>query len=394
MGSSSSTAETNRAAVRDDDCASCCSWDGTGIDDDDDEWDDLPDGAAANDADTTVQLMPPAVVFRSEGSSPLWNGGGVIPPAHELSSKVIDQLVNEELLRLSLEDREQALQDVHGVSDQVDETPAFVYEKLRELDEALKRMVQACQQANNDGERTVMVPTSPVYAYSLACQSNLRYVEDNEFRLRFLRADQFDVGKAAQRMVSHFASKLEYFGREMLSQDIRQEDLEEQDLVNLRCGSHQLLPSRDRAGRAVTIWIPRLKANDVPLRNKMRSAFYSYMDISKSDETQRKGYVDILYLLGAEFDFCGRELAWKLPKLIHEAIPLRLAGNHICYDKFFVSPLIHLGMLSTGTPARLRLRSHYGKGCGDDDDAGFFVLLVRFVGLYLTSCGASFVPPT
>jgi hypothetical protein len=296
------------------------------------------------------------------------SAGDEYPDPDEVSAKAIDQLVNEELFRLSLEDREQVYHDVHGVSDQVEETPEFLEDKLRQLSHALKQLVQADQDkaATTHGGEGVLSETAPTYAYSLAVRGDPSYVEGRELCLRFLRADQFDVGKAAQRMLAHFTSKLEYFGTGPLARDIIQQDLEPKDLEQLHCGSHQLLPSRDRAGRAVTIWIPRLKI-DVPIRNKMRSAFYAYMDMSKSEETQKKGYVDILYLLGAEFDFCGRELAWKLPKLVHEAIPLRLVANHICYDKFFISPLIQLGLLSTGTLARLRLRSHYGKAIAFED---------------------------
>lgn len=296
------------------------------------------------------------------GRANVFVGDDEFPHPDEVTAKAIDQLVSAELLRLSLEDREQVYDDIHGVSDQVEETPTFIQDKLQQLDHELKQMVQTDQRmtATNGGATGIISEDAPTYAYSLAVQTDAAYVEGRGFCLSFLRADQFDVGKAAHRMVSHFTKKLEYFGRDTLARDIRQDDLEPMDLQNLHCGSHQVLPSRDRTGRAVTIWIPRLKI-DVPLRNKMRSAFYAYMDMSKSEETQRKGYVDILYLLGAKFDFCGRELAWKLPKLIHEAIPLRLVANHICYDKFFISPLIQLGMLSTGTVARLRLRSHYGK---------------------------------
>jgi hypothetical protein len=88
-----------------------------------------------------------------------------------------------------------------------------------------------------------------LFAIKLAFQQNARYV--NEQKLKFLRADDFDPSKAAVRMISFFTSKLDLFGPELLTRDIRQDDLSDDDLGSLAGGGIQLLPSGDHAARGV-----------------------------------------------------------------------------------------------------------------------------------------------
>ena len=82
------------------------------------------------------------------------------------------------------------------------------------------------------------------------------YVQDRDFRLKFLRADLFNATEAALRLARHFQAKLELFGRSKLVKDIVQDDLDEEDMAALYAGFTQLLPVRDRAGRAVSLWFP------------------------------------------------------------------------------------------------------------------------------------------
>ena len=58
----------------------------------------------------------------------------------------------------------------------------------------------------------------------------VRYVENQAFPLRFLRAERFDAQKAAVRLVRNFQMKLDLFGKELLVKEITQQDLNPQDL--------------------------------------------------------------------------------------------------------------------------------------------------------------------
>lgn len=77
------------------------------------------------------------------------------------------------------------------------------------------------------------------------------YVNDPSFILRFLRAEQFDPGMTASRLVLHFEVKLELFGPEKLGREIMLSDLEPDDMHSMNMGYFQILPKRDFSGRPV-----------------------------------------------------------------------------------------------------------------------------------------------
>ena len=148
-----------------------------------------------------------------------------------------DSLIAKQLASLSMRDREQVYYDLHGVTDEIKETPELIEESLNQLEVALDNIKEKI-------------------AYHTAKSRNNDYVMNRNFRLKFLRAERFDSKAAALRLVKHFEVKLELFGKEMLCKDIVQDDLDEATLKELYIGYHQILPSRDRAGRLVFVYFP------------------------------------------------------------------------------------------------------------------------------------------
>jgi hypothetical protein len=157
----------------------------------------------------------------------------------DISPAQVDSLVAKQMTSLSMEDREKVYYDVHGVSEEVKETPEMVTLSLLQLELELQKL----QLQQKD-------------AYEAAKSMNPAYVENPEFRLRFLRADLFDALKAALRLARHFETKLELFGRDKLARDIQQDDLDKETIDTLYSGYTQNMPLRDRAGRNVNIWFP------------------------------------------------------------------------------------------------------------------------------------------
>jgi hypothetical protein len=89
-------------------------------------------------------------------------------------------------------------------------------------------------------------------AYERAKFLNRSYVENEKFRLMFLRTECFNPKSAAQTIATHFEIKRRIFGDgEVLARDVRQDDLNEEDLSKLNDGFIQVLPQRDAAGRTV-----------------------------------------------------------------------------------------------------------------------------------------------
>ena len=73
--------------------------------------------------------------------------------------------------------------------------------------------------------------------------------EQKQALLKYLRADFFQVEKAAVRMVNHLSLLYKYFGPDMLQRRLRFADLTQAEQDCIRTGKEQILPVRDRAGR-------------------------------------------------------------------------------------------------------------------------------------------------
>lgn len=164
-------------------------------------------------------------------------------PKSDPAPDSIDSLLNTELYELSLAERDQVLEDIHGIrADEITENPDDIASSLEQLE---KEITQIRSKSEYD------------FAYALDPQ----YVKKPELRLRFLKATSFDAGAAANKIVKHFALKAELFGQGKLARDITQDDLDKKDLECLMCGYQQVLPVRDRAGRGVFLFLPYLKSN-------------------------------------------------------------------------------------------------------------------------------------
>jgi hypothetical protein len=170
----------------------------------------------------------------------LAKGEDCISISDSINPKMSDVLIAEELNKLTMKERDAVLHDLHGVADIVDEKPGFVSDRLSLLDAELSNI------PNNS-------------AYNQALEMSPDYVMDRSFRIMFLRADGFKPEPAARRMASFFVQKGKLFGHDKLTKKICLADLDEDAIDCLNTGYLQLLPARDRAGRAVCMGISKLR---------------------------------------------------------------------------------------------------------------------------------------
>jgi hypothetical protein len=164
-------------------------------------------------------------------------------PVEALSADDTDAIFAAELNKLSMEERDEVLHDVHGVSDVMNEDSDFVAGCIKQL------IVQLGA-----------IPDPDKKAYLLAKNQNEAYVMDEKFLLMFLRADRFDIKTAAARFVAFFEGKLELFGPERLGRDIVYSDLSDDDKACLHSGYAQVLNGRDRSGRAILCLLPMIRS--------------------------------------------------------------------------------------------------------------------------------------
>jgi hypothetical protein len=83
---------------------------------------------------------------------------------------------------------------------------------------------------------------------------------------------------------------------------------------------------------------------------------------SEDLETQKRGMVGVVWALGAR-DKNESVTLHNIIKTVEvmNAVPFRMVSLHICYDNWFVTPIMASIKVSLNTFTRLRTRSHYGK---------------------------------
>jgi hypothetical protein len=166
----------------------------------------------------------------------------------------LSSLIASELTKMSLEDREKALEEVHGVVSDEDEDPEEMSKLLVQVKDELKRIRYK-------------------HAYEKAAFNSSSYVTDPEFVLMFLRADNYQARPAAMRLVEHFKYKLVLFGEDALVRDIMYSDLTDGDKSVLHSGLVQTTTLTDRAGRPIVICNMSEFLNNANINNLVRNIY-------------------------------------------------------------------------------------------------------------------------
>ena len=215
--------------------------------------------------------------------------------------KVVDDLLTQEMTNLSVTDRNDLLEEIHGVKCMaVEETPELLQAALKQLafeidentpDSQKRAYLQSLKQPrpnpanpnnvnvkldmnmnmNNDElqvhqrilQHELRSPQSMSRCNTNTnnnnnnANSNYCYIHDDvEFRLRFLRCEFFHVQKSAKRMLRFLDLVLELFGDFALRRPIRLSDFTKEEMRYLRNGRFQIMPNRDRSGRRITTIFP------------------------------------------------------------------------------------------------------------------------------------------
>ena len=215
-----------------------------------------------------------------ELSTPIYdNGKMVLPPAvadpDKVSPEEVDAFLTNELTRMSMDERDQIAQELHCITEPIQEEPTFVSKCLSDLQHELK-----------------MLPSADMTAYRKAHTIDPTYTTDRSFRLQFLRAERFNPKAAASRLARYFHEKFHLFGPEKVrflicsvllftstfhimlihlfclvsirwnmkvARSITLADLSADETSTLTSGFVQSCPSRDRSGRAILLAFPALE---------------------------------------------------------------------------------------------------------------------------------------
>eukprot|EP00934_Nitzschia_sp_Nitz4_P000096 Nitzschia sp. Nitz4//scaffold90_size81538//73710//75283//NITZ4_005329-RA/size81538-snap-gene-0.49-mRNA-1//1//CDS//3329560041//96//frame0 len=264
-------------------------------------------------------------------------------------------LIAEAIQGLSTKERDIVADDIHGVGTRVAdaepiETPEFIDKQLHFFEEELQ-MVKMLEQN-----------TPQLDALIAAEQQDLTFVQDPRLRLAFLTSRDWDIKESVASFIRYFDLKRLLFGERLLAKFVGMNDLSPKEMLQLSKGYVQVLPNRDRAGRAIIVWM-NLGQEYETAESLARQFFILLpMDI----ETQRHGLL-ILSIRLESFTIkhpSSVSTNTLMARLLSD-FPFRLSAYHFCLPKspVLMSPLQALvaGVVATYSPMmRARMRFHYG----------------------------------
>jgi hypothetical protein len=166
---------------------------------------------------------------------------------------------------LSFKDRNAINEEMHGVSCLLpEETPELIDASLVKLEHEFslipsqdKKMYELCQER---------------YGSMNSSQAGGSYINDRDFRVRFLRCELYDAAKSARRIAAFLDVVVDLFGEYALRRPMRLSDFTEDELHVFRMGNLQLLPFRDRSGRRIIVAVEGLAIQfDSTLRVRRQS---------------------------------------------------------------------------------------------------------------------------
>jgi hypothetical protein len=265
-----------------------------------------------------------------------------LPPSHDPSPESADALLARELNRMSIQEREKIFEEIHGVDgvdDGNEEDPKFLSQCVEQMEEELRKLNRKS-------------------AYLQAKIQNRGYVSKRDLLLKFLRSETYKPKEAAIRLVAFFELKLELFGKEKLTKEIRAEDFTKNpdDMAALESGLFHCLPGRDRSGRIILGKFHRPEFSHIPLESKMRMCWYMLMTVTEEERDQRQGVVLLVFNMDG---IVNRVETWKNSTLL-ATIPVRVNAFHMCYNDPKITVLTSLAMLAMGPYYRARFRMHEG----------------------------------
>jgi len=268
------------------------------------------------------------------------------PPVHGPTPETTGVIVARELLKLSLNDRNRVYEEVHAV--EVDTSDIqYPPEKLDEL------FLEIEKELSSVSEDT---------AFAKAKRLDPDYVSQKDLYLKFLIAETFCPKGAASRMRSYFEYKLELFGPERLTKDIRIQDLlvDPMDRETLESGLFQILSLRDRAGRLVIAKVHKHTFGHLPLLCRLRVFFYLLMTTTEEKSDRQRG---IVIVVDNQASVVDRRDAWRNTTLLG-ALPVKVKAFHVCHNDPNVTAVANLVMLAMGPEYRARFRCHEGSFFG------------------------------
>jgi len=275
----------------------------------------------------TTSILPPADRRRRSSGQPL-----PLPP-EEFSP---EEVLAEELRKLTFTERAEIEEEVHGVRcGAAEETPELIQRSLREFDTILNSRKES--EPDNHLLRNV-VRTSLLDETEAKAAASKCYLNDPDVRLRFLRCETFLVREAVQRFIKFLEFSRELFGDYIADRPMRLSDFTREEAKILQNSRTQPLPFRDRSGRRVFVSVGGCNF-DLSLQLRYKIMMYMHWVVSEDIETQRKGYVAVVWMFDEDERPNTFQKLWQKLRKKHKTFDTAYNGSRptrLCSFHFFV----------------------------------------------------------
>ncbi|CAJ1937924.1 unnamed protein product [Cylindrotheca closterium] len=260
-----------------------------------------------------------------------------------------EEFLASEFSKLTVEERSEALDDIHCVGDELEESPEIIERLLVDFEEAVQHEGNAI--------------------YDIAVNQNKAFVEDPSFRLRFLRYNMHDVKRSVRQMMKFLENKATYFGEDKVAREITLKDLNDDDTQLLLAGLYHIQKERDQSGRIVLYLMTEMFGRS-KVETMIRVAYYIFNNILiPITEVQTKGIVGVYYDVtkqGENFQMPGFTFLLTLMDAV-TSFPMRYSALHICLKPkrsslVLSNTLLRYTLSLTSSRTRTRTRIHYGTG--------------------------------
>eukprot|EP00934_Nitzschia_sp_Nitz4_P007412 Nitzschia sp. Nitz4//scaffold64_size103689//1117//2497//NITZ4_004419-RA/size103689-exonerate_est2genome-gene-0.89-mRNA-1//-1//CDS//3329556079//7402//frame0 len=244
---------------------------------------------------------------------------------------------------LSLEERETALEELHGVAGDMEETPELIQGCLSQMRKELSRF---------HGRKRKH--------WDRACFLSPTLEKNDKHLLIFLRGERYNPRQAAEKLALHYEHKAELFPVDALPRRVTLEDLDEDDIQCMRNGAIQPQKRKDQTGRTIIV-IDFSKVNCKHWKNELRYWFYQVMSVLADEDTQVKGVVDVIKPSGMTFSSKAIDMIRNGGHIL-SAFSVRRVGLHVCHCDPVLRQLIRAFGSVIPHESQVRQRFHFGSG--------------------------------
>lgn len=256
-----------------------------------------------------------------------------------------------EMNALTFQERQEIVEEIHGVVEVIPETPEFIDSKIKDMVESLE-----------------YIPSHEKDAWQRAVFLRPSLAHDRRWFLTCLRARRFKPREAARLLANYYENKRKLFGDELLPHRVTWKDLTPQE-KHILAGdrAYQVFSHREKTGRPIVLirfyqWDVNSPAACKALLRAMVYTYSSFFVDNFPDEMmQRRGAVFVCDWRGS-CRSSGMQLLQFVKTIATYAdnVPVHVAGIHMLSDNAAINSIVSALWPLLKKDYRLRNRLHFG----------------------------------